>query len=290
MKNHLFIILFLVLTCRMFAQSDSTLFMNGSWQNDTIDGLVVRQCMFDGRQLFHSNQQFFVLEVSDTTHYALKFSCRPQRTKTSVMAMEEGAVAAVNGSFFDMDKHFPVCYLRVDGVNLGENTPEEDSLYRRYTQYGTLCLVNDSAFILKSDTLRVWEDSLPYPDIMTAGPLLIDEGDLLATMDELPFSSQRHNRTAVGIRDDGTVLLVVADGRAKEAEGLSLYELQQVMCWLGCSSALNLDGGGSTTFFMDLGDHHGVMNCPSDNGVFDHEGERGVSNAILIVRKTKDLE
>jgi len=34
--------------------------------------------------------------------------------------------------------------------------------------------------------------------------------------------------------------------------------------------------------WMNLGDYQGVLNCPSDNGRFDHEGERGVSNAVLI--------
>jgi exopolysaccharide biosynthesis protein len=88
----------------------------------------------------------------------------------------------------------------------------------------------------------------------------------------------------VGIREDGTLLLVVADGRFKEAEGLSLTELQQLLRWLNCRDALNLDGGGSTTMYLNIGDYQGVVNHPSDNGKFDHAGERGVSNAVMVVK------
>ena len=270
----------------LHAQRDSLAFANGPWQTDTLDGMVLKQCRFEGQKLFASNQQVFVLEIPDTAHYTLAFAHEPRRTKTSEMAQKHGAVAAVNGSFFDMDQHFPVCYLRIDSVELGENTPGKDTVNRKYYQYGTLCLLGDSVFILKTNSSRHWEEALPYPDIMTAGPLLIWHDTLQYMRDDRTFVTNRHNRTAVGIRDDGTVLLLVADGRHKQAEGLSLTELQQIFRWLGCRDALNLDGGGSTTLFLNIGDYQGIANCPSDNGRFDHEGERGVSNAVLILKKS----
>ena len=270
----------------LHAQRDSLAFANGSWQTDTLDGMVLKQCRFEGQQLFASNQQIFVLEISDTAHYTLAFAHEPRRTKTSEMAQKHDAVAAINGSFFDMDQHFPVCYLRIDSVELGENTPGKDTVNRKYYQYGTLCLSHDSVFILKTDSSRHWEEGLPYPDIMTAGPLLIWHDTLQYMRDDRTFVTNRHNRTAVGIRDDGTVLLLVADGRHKQAEGLSLTELQQIFRWLGCRDALNLDGGGSTTLFLNINDYQGVLNCPSDNDRFDHDGERGVSNAVLILKKS----
>ena len=270
----------------LHAQRDSLAFASGPWQTDTLDGMVLRQCRFEGQRLFASNQQIFVLEIPDTAHYTLAFAHEPRRTKTSEMARKHEAVAAVNGSFFDMDKHFPICYLRIDSVNIGENTPGKDTVNRKYYQYGTLCLSHDNVFILKTDSSRHWEEALPYPDIMTAGPLLIWHDTLQYMRDDRTFVTNRHNRTAVGIREDGTVLFFVADGRFKQAEGLSLTELQQILRWLGCRDALNLDGGGSTTLFLNIGDYHSVVNCPSDNGRFDHDGERGVSNAVLILKKS----
>ena len=73
----------------------------------------------------------------------------------------------------------------------------------------------------------------------------------------------------------------MADGRFKDtAEGFTLPELERIMLWLGCTEAINLDGGGSSTMYIK---DEGVINFPSDNKQHDHEGERPVSNAILVL-------
>ena len=77
---------------------------------------------------------------------------------------------------------------------------------------------------------------------------------------------------------DGTVVFVVVDGRLPEAAGVSTTELSLIMSWLGCRDALNLDGGGSSTMVFD----GNVVNHPSDNKKFDHQGERVVANAIVV--------
>ena len=101
---------------------------------------------------------------------------------------------------------------------------------------------------------------------------------------EKRFVSGRHNRTAIGLKPDGTVVLLVADGRSKGvAEGLSLTELTLIMRWLGCCDAVNLDGGGSSTMYVRGKGEGGIVNHPSDNGRFDAQGERPVANAILVL-------
>jgi hypothetical protein len=88
----------------------------------------------------------------------------------------------------------------------------------------------------------------------------------------------RAPRTAIGVRADGTALLVVVDGRAdlRHSVGVTLAELARVMLNLGCESAMNMDGGGSSVMFVhdpgarslrlrdDL--REGVVNLPSDLG------------------------
>jgi MYXO-CTERM domain-containing protein len=70
-----------------------------------------------------------------------------------------------------------------------------------------------------------------------------------------------HPRTAVGRSPDGkTIFLVTVDGRRADADGMTRLELAALMLELGAWDALNLDGGGSTTMFLD-GD---VVNVPSD--------------------------
>ena len=52
------------------------------------------------------------------------------------------------------------------------------------------------------------------------------------------------------------------------------------MRWLGCTEAINLDGGGSSTMYIK---DSGVVNYPSDNNRHDHDGQRPVSNAIILL-------
>jgi len=61
--------------------------------------------------------------------------------------------------------------------------------------------------------------------------------------------SGTHPRTAMGVDKSGTkVFLVTVDGRQKSSVGMSLGELRNLMRDIGCYNAINLDGGGSTTF------------------------------------------
>jgi exopolysaccharide biosynthesis protein len=88
------------------------------------------------------------------------------------------------------------------------------------------------------------------------------------------FSETRHPRTAAGIRPDGRWVLVVVDGRQDSISvGMSLAELAELMLELGCSDALNLDGGGSSTMYFEKV----VRNSPSDGR------ERPISDAILVL-------
>lgn len=89
------------------------------------------------------------------------------------------------------------------------------------------------------------------------------------------FRERRHPRTAVGVATDGTLLLVVVDGRAPEhGLGMTLRELAEELRRAGAADALNLDGGGSTTLVV-LG---AVANRPSDEA-----GERPVSDALVVL-------
>ena len=74
------------------------------------------------------------------------------------------------------------------------------------------------------------------------GPLLLYK-DSLSTLGKDSFTTKRHPRTAIGINDQYAYLLTV-DGRQDTAAGMSLIELQDFMRQLGCTTAVNLDGGG----------------------------------------------
>jgi hypothetical protein len=88
-----------------------------------------------------------------------------------------------------------------------------------------------------------------------SGPLLVKDGQLQPEHPEVDdygyFYPTRHPRTAVGIRRDGTCFFVVAGGyQKKSAEGLTVAELSRLMLDLGAVTALNLDGGPSSTLVV----------------------------------------
>ena len=87
----------------------------------------------------------------------------------------------------------------------------------------------------------------------------------------------RHPRTALGF-NPRFFFLAEVDGRQKQlSEGMSFAELANFMKELGCTEAMNLDGGGSATFWLD----GKVRNSPSD------KHERGLANALIIIKRAK---
>lgn len=103
------------------------------------------------------------------------------------------------------------------------------------------------------------------------GPVLI----LDAKVQEFTGYQPRHPRTAIGFNDKYFFLLVV-DGRQENLSiGMTFAQLADFMLELGCTQAMNLDGGGSSTFWLD----GKIMNSPSD------KRQRSISNGLIILQK-----
>ncbi|MFD0686428.1 phosphodiester glycosidase family protein [Actinomadura fibrosa] len=125
--------------------------------------------------------------------------------------------------------------------------------------------------------------------ILGAGPRLVRDGrvevdayadGLVHTGDDWSFYYnwvlRRNPRTMAGVDARGSLLLVVADGRAAGfSEGLSILEAARVMRSLGAVQAMNLDGGGSSTMALSGGV---LVNRPSDAA-----GERSVGDGVLLL-------
>ncbi|MBP9989876.1 MAG: phosphodiester glycosidase family protein [Bacteroidales bacterium] len=263
---------------------DSITFARAEWQNDTLDGFILHRHQFKFQPLFASPQNICYIELPPNSPRKIFFAADTILTTVSQQAQHHDALAAVNGSYFDMDLGNPVCYLRIKGTALGENTPSAtDSIHRKYYQYATIVLQKGRPVLIVPDSNRLWEDSLKHANIMTAGPMLLYKGTTVPQRKDRTFVTNRHNRTALGIKADGTVLLITVDGRFKgESAGMTLNELATTLRWLGCVNAINLDGGGSTTLYVKGWEENGVVNYPSDDGKFTHQGERPVSNTVII--------
>lgn len=120
-------------------------------------------------------------------------------------------------------------------------------------------------------------------DITNGIPQLIKNGKIDITWEQekasKSFAETRHPRTAVAKLKDGKFLMMTVDGRQPGVSvGMSLQELAEYLFSLGAVDAMNLDGGGSTTMFLD----GKVVNTPSDK-----EGERKIGDAIVVTLRKK---
>lgn len=119
-------------------------------------------------------------------------------------------------------------------------------------------------------------------DITNGIPQLIKNGKIEITWEQekasKSFYETKHPRTAVAKLKDGKFLMITVDGRSESSGGIGLEDLAKLLLEFGGTDAMNLDGGGSTTMFLD----GKVVNQPSDK-----EGERKVGDAILVFPRKK---
>ncbi len=111
-------------------------------------------------------------------------------------------------------------------------------------------------------------------------PLLVDNGVIQVSAEQ---KSAVSSRSALGVKADGSLLLVVADKPLRSANaGLTLYQLAELMQGLGAQSAINLDGGGSSalSYFAPDKGKMALLNTPSDGA------PRPVSTHWALVGKT----
>lgn len=101
--------------------------------------------------------------------------------------------------------------------------------------------------------------------------------------DKFDYKSSTHPRALIGFRDNGSTVMMVANGRGKESDcniGMSVFQGADMLRQLGCTEAYNLDGGGSATLIVrNSYGNFDVINTPSDGS------ERGIGNAILYVMR-----
>ncbi len=204
---------------------------------------------------------------------------RDSLVRTSEIAQAHDGIAAVNGSFFDMKVGGAVLFLQENGVVIAETNDRIE-----FINEGAYAVDTAGTVMIVKRPESDWGYSPAYDDIMVSGPLLI-WNDTLCILDSVHFNLNRHPRTAIGITEDYRLLLVTVDGRHAEAAGMTMWELQALMDSLGCKEALNFDGGGSTTMYIKGKTANGVVNYPSDNKKYDHEGERKVANGLVVTGK-----
>ena len=115
--------------------------------------------------------------------------------------------------------------------------------------------------------------------LVSGGPLLLQDGRVkVRTAEEKiakDIAAGRAPRTAAGVKKDGSVILLVVDGRSSLSAGMTLDELARYLLRLGARDAVNFDGGGSSEMVV----RGKIVNKPSDGS------ERAVSMGLGVFRK-----
>ena len=208
------------------------------------------------------------------------------RETPSSMAKRKGAILAVNGGFFEWTgEHVGLTMQSGKIINSTyKMKPSRGSIGFGKRHKIVIDRVNYSDGKITGSNGTDWTG---VTEILSAGPVLLLNGVIQPdwTDEELvpSFSTTAHARTAVGYTRDTVIYMVVIDGYQPEISiGISIRELAQYMKDLGCTDALNLDGGGSSTMVI----WNKVVNCVSDEVKSGIPGkERPVSNALLLRRK-----
>ena len=182
-------------------------------------------------------------------------------------------VAGVNASFYNMTTGQPMGITYIDGVSFG--TSSYDNFF---------AILNDgkTAVIDYAKNLGNYVDSDGNSTIWQAAAgsqWLVRDGEDVTASATGSYNTDRHSRTCVGVTAEGKVVMMVLDGRQEPFScGGSMHELAQIMLEQGCVAAINLDGGGSTTYAARQAgtDSVKVINRPSDGS------ERSISSGLII--------
>lgn len=134
----------------------------------------------------------------------------------------------------------------------------------------------------------------PRGDLLQAGPMLVRDGRAIydrqvdpegfsagARQFDSDITAERHPRAAIALAG-GRLLAVACDGRSRQEAGLTLEELAGALARLGADSALNLDGGGSTTLIAA----GRLRNRPRAAYHVPEPGGRAVATALLFLSRS----
>jgi Phosphodiester glycosidase len=209
------------------------------------------------------------------------------------LAKSSGAIAAINGGFFDPNNQQTTSYVVMSqktvadpkqNSQLTENPKLKQYLrqifdrseFRRYDCAGK------PRYVIENHT-KPAPEGCQMVDAIGGGPQLLPdlqaqrEGFTDPELGRDAIGSQVANaRSAIGItKDNGILLVMVAQQQPKS--GMTLAELAALMKSLGAESAMNLDGGSSSAMVYENKSMIGMVNAEGDRS------DRAVKSAIVVV-------
>ena len=221
--------------------------------------------------------RYFVIDIKLSDIEYLQTYFRQQNGKvtkatTSELAGDVDAIFAINGDYFTYREYGFV--VRNYTVYRDTARPPKSSTLNGDD---TLFIMPDGSLMMFDENDAMFKNGLPSDiyQAFTFGPRLIENNEIMVTeRSEVGQSAASNPRTAIGMIDPLHYIIVVSEGRLYDGDGMTLYELANIMKDLGCKTAYNLDGGSSTTLYFN----GQVINTPGRND----GSERDISDIIYI--------
>lgn len=258
---------------------DSLLIIKADWKvTTTPEGLTHKQAQIKG--LFNSVQSINLIEIPRSAKMKVGIAGDEGMKRTSQQATEKGALAAINGTYYNMVTGNSVCFYKINDQVLDTTTNGEF----KSRVNGAIREVKGNIEIIDWNKEIEANYKKNKGTVLASGPIMVDNGRISDWSNcSKSFIETRHPRSAIFTKKNGTIVFLTVDGRSEgNAAGMSIPELAYLAKILGAEDAINLDGGGSTTLWLKGAPENGVLNYPSDNKLFDHKGERSVSNIFYV--------
>ncbi len=215
----------------------------------------------------------YYLVVKDPTRVKIGVSSKlgVEGETTSTIAENNDAIAAINGGAFT-DQSSAAQWTGNGGlasgiVMTGGEVKVNDVGDKPTTTFG----IDKNGVMVVGDYTVDKLKELGIQEALSFGPALIINGNMVKINGDGGFGTAP--KTAIGQMKDGSIILLVIDGRELGSIGATLKELQEIMHQLGAWNAMNLDGGKSTTLYY----YGEVRNKPSNS-----MGERSIPTAVIV--------
>ena len=183
-----------------------------------------------------------------------------------------GVIGGINGGYFAGAK--PIGVLRRQGHTDNAKFWPQRSAFGWNEKGETIFIDGKEVASISSD--RRFDK---YTEMLQAGPLLLKNGEYSENTENIRENvlNMRHPRTIVGT-DGKRVMWAVIDGRDNmHSVGTTIEETRKVCKWLGMTTALNLDGGGSSSLWW----RGNTFSLPSNS----NDTERPIPYGVLIFRE-----
>lgn len=250
-----------------FKSNNSVVEVNGTHDN-TMELYKFENSKYNGYML--------VIKDPKRVKVAYTSSMYKKGQTTSEMAMQNNAVAAINGGAFidtSSNSNWTGNGGTPTGVIISNGKIVFSDLKTDNSKTECMAITKEGKMLAGKYSINELK-ALDVQEAVSFKPVLIKDG-VPTALEGSDGARGIAPRTAIGQRADGSIVMMVIDGRdLVSGLGCTITELQSLMLTKGeCVTAINLDGGKSSTMYL---------NGQVINNVSNGLGERYIASSIIV--------